>query len=207
MAMMKRVSKLALAAMALAALSTGQAQASTFSASNALAVVQSAVVSDASVVIDVAGIGSYDELGSSANTALTYNIGAFSTVNTISWNFTITANAPSWLADMQVTFAGSDLTGGGVTFTPSTTSGAGTESFADSVGLADLGLAFQVGADGILRVEFHESYVDDVNPDGVWNSGTLTVGFTQAVPEPSTYGLMALGLAVVGVAARRRRAK
>lgn len=161
-----------------------------------------------SVVVDVTGIGSYNTLGSPSNTVLTYNIGAESTVTSVSWNFSITAFAPSWLNEIQVTFTGSDLFGAGVTFTPSDTSAAGTESFSGSASLEELGLAFQVGADGILRLEFHEDFFDaSAVPNGIWNSGTLTLNYVTAVPEPTTYGLMALGLGVLGVAARRRKAR
>ncbi len=66
-------------------------------------------------------------------------------------------------------------------------------------------LSFAVGSDGLLRLEFYETYDDVGIQDGMWNSGTLTLGVT-AVPEPGTYGLMALGMVGVLLAARRRAA-
>jgi len=203
---MKHKTLTAALALALAGMWGGAAQAATFQGLSATSGV-AAPSALGSVVINVAGIGSYDEIGSSDNIVLSYNIGALSTVTSISWDFSLTAFAPSWLSEMQVTFTGSDLFGSGVTFTPSDTSGSGTEFFSGSASLEELGLAFQVGEDGILRVEFHEDYVDGLGPDGIWNSGTLTVNYVSAVPEPTTYGLMALGLGVLGVAARRRKAQ
>ena len=75
-------------------------------------------------------------------------------------------------------------------------------------------------ADRILRLEFFESFDDGAAfQDGVWHSGQVTIGHTTAggaagtltlnigaVPEPGTYGLMALGLFGVLLAARRRAA-
>jgi len=51
-------------------------------------------------------------------------------------------------------------------------------------------------------MEFSESFEDKANPDGIWNSGFLTFE-VSAIPEPTTYGLMALGLLAVGAAVSR----
>jgi hypothetical protein len=156
--------------------------------------------------IDVSGIGSYDEYGSPANTVLTFNLGANAEVTGIGWDVSLTAYSPSWLSELKVAFEDSSQSAG-LFLTPGvgeTFSGSGSYSSGGILSLADYGLNFNVGADGILRLEFFEGYVDGVNPDGIWDSGTLTIQ-TAAVPEPATYGLMALGLLAVGGFARRRR--
>lgn len=177
-----------------------------FTAAMAGGVAQAAVKSQ---VVDVTGIQSYDEVGTPGNTVVVLDLGAFATVNTISWNFTLTAYEPSWLADFEVHFsssAGFD----GVYFTPSTTWDYGTESHSGSENLADLGLSFNVGADGKLHIEFAEGWKDLPAgvADGQWDSGTLTIGYDDhiaAVPEPETYAMLLLGLGAVGAIARRRR--
>ncbi|MCV2367107.1 PEP-CTERM sorting domain-containing protein [Roseateles oligotrophus] len=208
----------ALAIATVAAMSFGAAQADTRVANSvpvpklaeygALSgVVDLAAPSPASsLVVNVAGAQSVGLPGDAGNTVMNFNVGANSTISTVDWNVTLEAFGQSWLADMQVSFsssAGND----GVIFTPSTTYAAGTASYTGSANLTDLGLAFNVQADGILRVEFSETYKDGAPgvADGQWNSGNITFGVTQAVPEPSTYGLMAMGLIVVGGIARRRK--
>lgn len=158
------------------------------------------------LVVDVAGIQSIDEIGAPDNTVLTFNVGANTVINSLSWNVSLQANSPSWLSEIQVSFGSTSGTDG-VTFSPGFgDDNSGTGTYSGSANLADYGLEFQVGADGILRLEFHEGFYDGASPaDGVWTSGNLTFGITQAVPEPSTYGLMALGLIGVGFVARRRK--
>ncbi|MES2159957.1 MAG: PEP-CTERM sorting domain-containing protein [Pseudomonadota bacterium] len=157
-------------------------------------------------VVNVAGVQSYDLYGEPGNTVIELNLGAQAQVTSIAWNFNITAYSPSWLADMEVHFdssAGSD----GVVFTPSIVEDSGTEHHEGSADLVDLGLAFKVGANGKLRIEFSENY-KDLNPgeaDGQWDSGSFTIGYVSAVPEPATYGMMLLGLLAIGVVARRRQ--
>ncbi|RQO57385.1 PEP-CTERM sorting domain-containing protein [Paucibacter sp. KBW04] len=205
--------KLSLSALAVCALAFA-AQAQAASAISPTHRLQSLPASLAAVtptaastlVVDVTNIQSVDELGSPDNTVLTFNVGANTVINSLTWDVSLRANSPSWLSEIQVSFGSTSGTDG-VTFSPGFgDDNSGIGSYSGSANLADYGLEFQVGADGILRLEFHEGFYDGANPvDGVWTGGTLTFGITQAVPEPSTYGLMALGLIGVGFIARRRK--
>jgi hypothetical protein len=158
-------------------------------------------------VIDVTGITAQGAYGDPANTIIELDLGALAQVTSISWDFTITAYPPSWLYDLEIHFstsAGFD----GVVFTPSFTFDSGSEHHTGSAILDDLGLAFNVGADGKLLIEFADYFKDFPagQAEGAWNSGSISIGYiTSAVPEPATYAMLMLGLIVVGAMARRRR--
>jgi hypothetical protein len=165
----------------------------------------------APLVVNVAGIQSYGDLGDSGNTVLTFDVGAFATIIGVSYNVTITAFTPSFLSEISLLFSDSAQSAG-FSFQPGFADvQPGTGTYAGSGNLIDLNLAFQVGADGLLRLEFFEDPNDEsVSPDGIWNSGTITIT-TDAddpgtdVPEPATGMLMGAGLALMGYTARRRR--
>ncbi|MDY0745076.1 PEP-CTERM sorting domain-containing protein [Paucibacter sp. R3-3] len=164
------------------------------------------------LTFDVSGIASWGTLGDASNVVALLNIGAGSTLDQVGWNVNLTATSPSWLSDIAVQFSDSVATQDtAISLAPSATNAAGTASYVSS-GLVDLtaaNLSFAVGSDGKLRLEFYETWDDIVGAkDGMWNSGTLTLAVTAAtaVPEPGTYGLMALGMVGVLLAARRRRA-
>jgi hypothetical protein len=173
----------------------------------------------APLVVNVAGVQSYGEPGDSGNTVFTFNVGAGSTITSLAYDVNITAFNPSWLAEIGLYF-GDSTQSTGVYFTPGFEFlNPGTGSFADSANLVDLGLDFQVGADGILYLEFFEDFDDSsVSPDGIWNFGTITFGITAIdvpptdpgsdVPEPASTLLLGAGLAAMGYTGRRRaRAK
>jgi hypothetical protein len=168
---------------------------------------------------DLPEIPSWNAVGSAANYVLSYNIGAGATLTSVGWNVFIEAFAPSWRQDIGLQFSDSAVSFGAFWLNPGAgVDSAGTGTYASApVGLG--GLSFAVLADGILRLEFFESFDDGATfQDGVWHSGSVSIGYITAagtagtltlnvgaVPEPATYGLMALGLFGVLVAARRRR--
>ena len=167
----------------------------------------------APLVVNVAGAESYGEIGDAGNTVFTFNVGAGVTITGISYSVNVTAFSPSWMSEIALNFTDSDQLDG-VAFTPAfDTDAPGTGSYSDSADLVDLGLSFQVGADGLLRLEFFETFDDFDGADGIWNSGTITFT-TDAVdvpppsgdvPEPATGMLMGAGLALMGYTARRRK--
>lgn len=157
--------------------------------------------------LDVSGIFSVDPEGDPLNEIRELQIGGSSRVVGIGWDVTLFADAPSWLSEMVVSF-GASSGFASIYLTPGVGDNfPGTMSYSSGgvVDLVGLGLDFGVGADGKLRMEFFEDFDDFANDwDGIWQSGTLTLQ-VAAIPEPATYGMMAVGLLGVGALARRRR--
>ena len=167
-----------------------------------------AMVTPFSVVFDVSRIFSNDGFGSPINEVYVLDVGAFSTITGVGYDVTIHASSPSWLLEATVDFTDSGNMGGVRLNVGFGEDMPGTASYSSGgiIDLVGLGLNFNVGADGLLRLEFSESFDDYADDwDALWQSGSLTFEVSP-IPEPSTYGLMALGLLGVAAAARRRKA-
>jgi len=166
----------------------------------------------APLTVDVTGIQSYGELGDAGNTVLTYNVGANATISSISYAFNLTAFDPSYLNEIRLSISDSAQLAG-FAFAPGPDDFAsGTASYAYTAGPDDLGPGFQVGSDGILRLEFYDAFDDFAGADGQWNFGSITFGIDAAsvpgeVPEPATALLIGAGMAMLGAGRRRRAAK
>lgn len=158
-----------------------------------------------SVVLNLANVPNVDERDATSNIVYDLFVGAGARIFSLQWELTLTSYPGSYLSEMQLTF--SDTQGNGVTFTP----GGGDEFDGTSnyAGFQDLRPAaqdFALGADGILRLEFHDAYKDlgFDEPEGIWNSGTLRFG-VSVVPEPASFALALGGLIAVGAVVNRRR--
>jgi hypothetical protein len=158
-----------------------------------------------SVTLDLANVPNWDERGATSNLVYDLFVGAGARVFSLQWALNLTSYPGTYLSEMQLTF--SDTLGNGVTFTP----GGGDEfdGSTNYAGFQDLrpdGHDFSLGADGILRLEFHDAYKDlgFDEPEGIWNSGTLRFG-VSAVPEPASAALALCGLIAVGTMATRRK--
>ncbi len=155
----------------------------------------------AEVVVGLTNIFSVAEIGNADNVMLNLGVTPGFQINQVRWDVSLTAYEPSWLSEMALTIT--NTAGDGITLTPSETGTFGSGQFSGSMTLSALGLAFSAGSDGRLNFEFHDGFDDLAGPDGRWNAGSMIT--LSPVPEPATYGLMALGLLAVA-AARRLRA-
>ncbi len=191
---------------------TGGAQVGAFTqASNTAAEIASvnpglAQLQATDLFIGAAGVPSFDGPGATGNTVLTFNVTPGALVDAISYNLSLATVGASWMSEATVSFLNSN--GDGVVLNAAFgNDNPGTGTFSDSVLLSTFGLTFNIGADGLLIVEFYESF-DDVTgaADANWTAGGITLGNIGVVPEPGTYGMMALGMLAVVGAARRRRA-
>lgn len=78
----------------------------------------------------------------------------------------------------------------------------GNDDFGGVIGSSGFTFALTAGANYVVVTTGFEGGVDF----GAYANSITGPGIVNVVPEPGSYGLMALGLAIVGFAARRARA-
>jgi hypothetical protein len=173
----------------------------------AIVATSAAPAQGAVVTIDVSGAQAFGHMGDPSNSIFSLFLGSNARVTDVSYDVNITARGRSFLSEAMLYFGDSNQKEG-VTFSPAYDSpAAGTKTYRDSVSLADIGLDFTVGSDGILQLEFFESVIDGAQPDSFWNSGSISFNYVTAgaIPEPATWAMMIGGFGMVGGAMRRRR--
>ena len=154
--------------------------------------------------VGTAGILDYDERDAASNVVLDFYVGSGASITSLKWDVNLTSYVGSYLSEMKLTF--SDSLGKGVTFTPGYGDDFdGTANYAGFQNLGDLGQIFAVGADGILRLEFHDGFKDLAfdEPEGIWNSGTLIFGVSP-VAEPPVFAMALAGLLLISAVIKRR---
>lgn len=155
--------------------------------------------------IDLTGWQTFGPFNSPLNSFEEVDIGAFSQVTGADWlNLEFTTQNGSFQSEFVLSLNDSSASVWWDS-TVSAVDGAGTYSGSGSFpGPADDGGPFTVGADGILYVEVYEIFDDGGASvvDAIVATGTLRVFYTP-VPEPASFGLLALG----GLMLLRRRGR
>lgn len=186
-----------------------------------LAAVAVAPAQAETLVINLAGWQSFGDFGNPDNTSRFFTLPAGSTVTGFSYSgLTFTSFGASYQSELVLSvnnftgapttiddyldWAPSDIDSPG-TFGPASGTWNGATGLAGPFGE---GAPFTVGGGtDNLWVTVYESFPDDELPDATISAGTLTITYTAPIPEPATYGLMALGLIGVAAVAKRRQAR
>ncbi len=138
------------------------------------------------------------------NVVFVFDMGGPATIHGIGWDVSIQTIGASWLSEAVVNFGALGGTPA-LYLTPGVADGfPGTGSYSSGgiLDLGDNGIPDVVIANGLMRLEFFDSFEDNVNAiDALWLAGsTLTLDMT-IVPAPGALALLGLG----GLAIRRRR--
>lgn len=178
-----------------------------------------ASAADLSKTVTLTDVASDTYLGYAGNTIVEVSLGAGAHLNTMDWDVNLTAFEGSQLNLAFMAFGDSQINNQ-LFFLPSLVADpnggyhSGTEHYTGSVdlravdepGWGIVDLSFNLNQDGILRLEFAQNLDLLPGADAIWNSAKFTFGYSVSpVPEPGTYGMMLLGLGVVGLVARRRQ--
>jgi hypothetical protein len=143
---------------------------------------------DAVTNISIAGVNSFDSLGAPLNETISSDLGALLgtpggpvRVTGIGWDATIETVGASWLSEAVIDFDGAVFLTMGVGDDFPSPPG-GTNYSSPIVDLIGLGLDFVAG-DGILDLEFFESFDDNLNAiDARYLTGSLTIEFEASQP-------------------------
>jgi PEP-CTERM motif len=170
--------------------------------------------------INLAGWTSFGDLGNPNNTLAAFDIGAGTVVTGFSYEgVTFTTSNGSWLSELTLSVnpTNGDPETEFMDWSPSTVDNSGTatalagswDGASGQPGGFGIGSSF-AAADGLIYVTVYESFDDPFGStgpgllDATITAGTMRV-FLAPVPEPGTYGMMALGLLAIGATMRKRQ--
>ncbi len=155
----------------------------------------------ASMTIDVSGWQFNDAQGSGLNQVLSVFVGHHATITGIAWNLNLTSIGASWGSEATMLFEGQiNLT---VSQDDAPISNMNYSSGGE-IDLTDAGIPnILVSPDGILDIEFFETFVDNAGTGDAFfePNSTITI-YGRALPTPNTLALIGLAGLYSG---RRRR--
>ena len=154
------------------------------------------------IVVDISGMSSNDELGNAINQVITLNLGVGAEVTGLGWDVTLSTVGGSWASEATMDFGGQIFltVGVGDDFTVSNAAYA-------SGGILDLSdnALPNIVTDGAgdLRIELFEGFVDNAgSADAIYGAGSTISLAVKGVPAPGSLAVLGLGGIVAG---RRRR--